>query len=272
MRVGVLFLLAFVACANAFGGSYHTLRLIPHQKPENVRTLHLRGGGIPLNPMKWFQKTKMSLKDGRVPKIIISGAPASGKGTQCEFIVKKFGVVHISTGDVLREHVKKGTELGKMAKSYMDKGGLVPDEVMIGIVKDKLESEECKKKGWLLDGFPRTGVQAEAMAKQGIKADKFVLLNVPDKVLIERCVGRRTDPETGKIYHLKFNPPPNDPAVQKRLVHRSDDTEEAMKSRITQYKKNVDAVKGYYKAITQEFDGIGDKNELAIKIADFIAK
>mmetsp|Transcript_65282 Transcript_65282/g.160759 ORF Transcript_65282/g.160759 Transcript_65282/m.160759 type:complete len:269 (-) Transcript_65282:245-1051(-) len=268
MRAQLLLLLACAAGAAAFGGG--TISSSFRQPMRNERTnLKLRGGAIPLNPAKWFQRTKML---SAAPKIIISGAPASGKGTQCEFIVEKFGVVHISTGDVLREQVKKGTELGKMAKGFMDKGALVPDDVIIGIVKDKLDEPECKEKGWLLDGFPRTGVQAEAMEKQGIKADKFVLLNVPDATLIERCVGRRTDPETGKIYHLKFNPPPEDPAVIKRLVHRSDDTEEAMKSRIAQYNKNVEAVKGYYKDITKEFDGVGDKMDLAAKISDFIAK
>ena len=206
------------------------------------------------------------------PKIIIAGAPASGKGTQCEYIVEKFGVVHISTGDALRDQVSKGTDMGKMAKEYMDKGALVPDDVIIGIVRDRLGSDDCKEKGWLLDGFPRTGVQAEALAKEGIEADKFVLLNVPDDVLIERCVGRRSDPVTGKIYHLKFNPPPEDKEIQARLVHRSDDTAEAMTSRITMYNNNVQAVKGYYKDITKEFDGVGDKMELAAKIADFVAK
>jgi len=205
------------------------------------------------------------------PKIIIAGAPASGKGTQCEFIVQKFGVVHISTGDALREQVKAGTELGKLAKGYMDSGGLVPDDVMIGIVKDRLAEDDCKTKGWLLDGFPRTAVQAEAMARAGIKADKFILLNVPDSILIERCVGRRTDPATGKIYHLKFNPPPADAEVQARLVHRSDDTEEAMVKRLEQYRKNVDAVKGYYHDIMQEFEGSGDKMKLAGEIATFVA-
>jgi len=205
------------------------------------------------------------------PKIIIAGAPASGKGTQCEFIVQKFGVVHISTGDALREQVKAGTELGKLAKGYMDSGGLVPDDVMIGIVKDRLAADDCQTKGWLLDGFPRTAVQAEAMARAGIKADKFILLNVPDSILIERCVGRRTDPVTGKIYHLKFNPPPEDAEVKARLVHRSDDTEEAMVKRLEQYRKNVEAVKGYYHDIMQEFEGSGDKMKLAGSIAEFIA-
>ena len=205
------------------------------------------------------------------PKIIIAGAPASGKGTQCEFIVEKFGVVHISTGDALREQVKAGTDLGKLAKGYMDQGGLVPDEVMIGIVKSRLAERDCQERGWLLDGFPRTGVQAKAMEEAGIKADKFVLLNVPDHVLVERCVGRRSDPVTGKIYHLKFNPPPQDPAIQARLVQRSDDTEEAMIKRIEQYKGNVESIKGFYKSLTREFDGVSDKHALARGIGDFIS-
>lgn len=96
----------------------------------------------------------------------------------------------------------------------------MPDDVIIGIVKDRLKMSDCKRKGWLLDGFPRTGVQAEAMAKAGICADKCIFLEVPNDILVERCEGRRTDPETGAIYHLKFNPPPNDPAVKKRLIHR----------------------------------------------------
>uniref|UniRef100_A0A7S1E190 Adenylate kinase active site lid domain-containing protein n=1 Tax=Hemiselmis andersenii TaxID=464988 RepID=A0A7S1E190_HEMAN len=205
-------------------------------------------------------------------RIIIAGAPASGKGTQCELIVEKFGVVHISTGDALRAEVKAETELGAKAKECMDAGALVPDDLIINIVKSRLAQEDCQTKGWLLDGFPRTGAQADEMKQMGIEASHFVLLEVPDEILVERCEGRRSDPETGKIYHLKFNPPPEDPEVQARLVHRSDDTEEAMGSRIKQYNANVDAVKGYYKDITQEFDGVGDKNELAEKIAGFIGK
>ena len=168
------------------------------------------------------------------PKIIIAGAPGGGKGercpfpslysafncafagTQCEFIAKTYGVVHISTGDILREQVKAGTALGKEAKEYMSKGALVPDSVVIGMVKAKLSEPEVKAKGWLLDGFPRTAAQAKAMADIGIKADAFLQLEVPDSVLVERICLRRTDPVTGKIYHLKFNPPPAD--VVSRLV------------------------------------------------------
>ena len=125
--------------------------------------------------------------------------------------------MHISTGDILREQVKNGTALGKEAKEYMSKGALVPDSVVIGMVKAKLGEPEVKAKGWLLDGFPRTAAQAKAMADLGITADVFLQLEVPDSVLVERICLRRTDPVTGQIYHLKFNPPPAD--VTSRLVH-----------------------------------------------------
>jgi adenylate kinase len=189
-------------------------------------------------------KTQESCTMSSKPGIIIAGAPASGKGTQCELIVEKFGVVHISTGDVLRAEVQAGSELGMKAKECMDNGALVPDDLIIDIVKSRLAQEDCQEKGWLLDGFPRTGAQAEALKQAGISASHFVLLNVPDDILVERCVGRRSDPETGKIYHLKFTPPPDDPEVQARLVHRSDDTAEAMGKRIKMYKENVEAVIG----------------------------
>jgi adenylate kinase len=178
--------------------------------------------------------------------------------------------VHISTGDVLRAEVKAGTDLGHKASDYMNKGALVPDELIIDIVKSRLSGPDCTRKGWLLDGFPRTGVQAEAMRKAGIIADQFILLNVPDETLIQRVLGRRTDPKTGKIYHLKFNPPPDDKAVQKRLVHRADDNLEAIQARIAQYKANVNAVRGYFRGITSELDGVGDKRVIAEKIAQII--
>jgi adenylate kinase len=117
-----------------------------------------------------------------------SGAPASGKGTQCELIVAKYGLVHISTGDLLREAVKSGSELGKQAGELMEAGKLVPDDLIIGIVKDRLSKSDCAEKGWLLDGFPRTEAQASALAQMGIVADHFIYLNVPDELLVERVV------------------------------------------------------------------------------------
>ncbi|MFN9942306.1 MAG: nucleoside monophosphate kinase, partial [bacterium] len=120
----------------------------------------------------------------------------------------------------------------------MDLGALVPDDLIISIVKARLSRADCRTKGWLLDGFPRTRVQAEALKAAGISPTHFVLLDVPDSILVERCVGRRSDPVTGKIYHLKYNPPPDDAEVRGRLVHRSDDTEEAMGKRIKMYHDN----------------------------------
>jgi len=187
-------------------------------------------------------------------KLIIAGAPASGKGTQCEVIKEKYGVVHLSTGDMLRAAVAAGTEVGKLAREFMDSGKLVPDEVIIGVVRDRLAEEDCVQQGWLLDGFPRTPAQAEALAEAGVSADCFVFLNVPDEVLIERVVGRRTDPKTGKIYHMTFSPP-EDEEVKARLVQRSDDTEEKAKVRLEQFYANVDAVKDSYEDIMVTVDG-----------------
>eukprot|EP00567_Pseudictyota_dubia_P013534 CAMPEP_0197449118 /NCGR_PEP_ID=MMETSP1175-20131217/20151_1 /TAXON_ID=1003142 /ORGANISM="Triceratium dubium, Strain CCMP147" /LENGTH=368 /DNA_ID=CAMNT_0042981135 /DNA_START=63 /DNA_END=1169 /DNA_ORIENTATION=- len=204
-------------------------------------------------------------------KIIIAGAPASGKGTQCEVIKEKYGVVHLSTGDMLREAVAQGTEVGLAAKDYMDAGKLVPDEVIIGVVKDRLDQPDCQSSGWLLDGFPRTPGQAEALASAGVTADCFVFLNVPDSVLVERVCGRRTDPVTGKIYHMTFSPPPeNDEEVLARLEQRSDDTEEKVVVRLEQFHANVEAVKGSYKDIALEVDGNRKPEEVTASIMEGI--
>eukprot|EP00339_Tiarina_fusa_P006485 CAMPEP_0117060236 /NCGR_PEP_ID=MMETSP0472-20121206/41861_1 /TAXON_ID=693140 ORGANISM="Tiarina fusus, Strain LIS" /NCGR_SAMPLE_ID=MMETSP0472 /ASSEMBLY_ACC=CAM_ASM_000603 /LENGTH=259 /DNA_ID=CAMNT_0004778293 /DNA_START=73 /DNA_END=852 /DNA_ORIENTATION=- len=186
--------------------------------------------------------------------LIIAGAPASGKGTQCEVIKEKLGVVHLSTGDMLRAAVAAQTEVGKLAKDFMDGGKLVPDEVIIGVVQDRLAEKDCQSQGWLLDGFPRTQAQAKALADAGVKADCFLFLDVPDEVLVERVVGRRTDPVTGKIYHMTFSPP-DDEEVLNRLEQRSDDTEEKVKVRLEQFHANVEAVKDSYTDIMVTIDG-----------------
>jgi len=203
-------------------------------------------------------------------KLIIAGAPASGKGTQCEMIKKDYGVVHLSTGDMLRAAVADGTDVGVKAKEFMDAGKLVPDEVIIGVVADRLEQEDCKTNGWLLDGFPRTPGQAEALASAGVSADCFLFLNVPDEILVERVVGRRTDPVTGKIYHMTFSPPTDD-EVTARLEQRSDDTEEKVKVRLEQFHANVEAVKGSYKDIGVEIDGTLAPEEVAKAVGAAIA-
>lgn len=162
---------------------------------------------------------------------------------------------------MLRAAVAAETDVGKQAKDFMDAGKLVPDEVIIGVVKDRLDESDCVESGWLLDGFPRTPGQAEALADAGVSADCFIFLNVPDDVLVERVVGRRTDPETGKIYHMTFSPP-EDEEVLARLEQRSDDTEEKVKVRLEQFHANVDAVKGGYTDIYVEVDGTKKPDEV----------
>merc|ERR1719232_340257 len=209
--------------------------------------------------------------DEKPYRIIIAGAPASGKGTQCELIKNNYGVVHLSTGDMLRAAVADETEVGKIAKEYMNSGKLVPDDVIIGVVAERLNQPDCLEKGWLLDGFPRTRAQADALAATGISADCFLFLNVPDEILVERVVGRRTDPETGKIYHMKFSPPDSE-EVKARLVQRTDDTEEKVKVRLQQFYDNVDSVKGCYGDIMVELDGNMAVNSVADKVKDVLDK
>lgn len=194
-------------------------------------------------------------KDDKKPmRLVLFGAPGSGKGTQCERLKKNFGVKHISTGDVLRDHVKRGTPLGAKAKGFMDAGALVPDDLIIDLLNEEIKGAT---KGWLIDGMPRTRVQAEAMTKMGLIPEVFVTLEVPDEILEERITLRRSDPVTGDIYHLKFKPP-KDPQVAARLEQRKDDTKEALQNRLVQYHKNLTAVKSFYndQGILKELDGV----------------
>ncbi|GMH51027.1 hypothetical protein TL16_g10037 [Triparma laevis f. inornata] len=203
------------------------------------------------------------------PKIIIAGAPASGKGTQCEMIKERYGVVHLSTGDMLRQAAKEGTEVGLKAQQFMNEGKLVTDEIIIGIIVERLAKPDCLEKGWLLDGFPRTRAQADALAGAGITADIFVFLDVPDEILVERVVGRRTDPETGKIYHMTFSPPEDD-EIEARLTQRGDDTEEKVKVRLEGFHSNIAAIIDVYHLICVKVNGNGDKKLIFGLIKDFI--
>lgn len=172
-------------------------------------------------------------------------------------------MVHISTGDLLRAAVKAGTALGKTAGALMEAGKLVPDELIIGIVNERMSQDDCKQKGWLLDGFPRTEAQAAALTKAGVTADAFLYLNVPDELLVERVVGRRSDPETGKIYHMTFNKPPEDDAeLIARLVQRKDDTEECCQQRLVQFHSHINAVRGLFADKMHEIDGAKPKAEV----------
>ncbi|XP_072966110.1 adenylate kinase, chloroplastic-like [Typha angustifolia] len=203
-------------------------------------------------------------------RIMISGAPASGKGTQCELIKEKYGVVHISAGDLLRAEVAAGTENGKQAKEYMAKGMLVPDEIVVMMVKERLLQRDAEENGWLLDGYPRSLSQAMALEDLDIRPDIFILLDVPDEILIERVVGRRLDPVTGRIYHLEYSPPENE-EIAARLTQRFDDTEEKARLRLQTHYQNVESVLSIYEDITFKVNGNAAKEEVFAKIDKTLA-
>ena len=198
--------------------------------------------------------------------IIVMGGPASGKGTQCQNLVEKYGLVHLSTGDMLRQAVSSTSvdaddEMGDI-KRCMENGQLIPDDIIIRLVLQRLNSSDCQQRGWILDGFPRTANQARALQKAGIDPDLFLFLNVPDEVAIQRACGRRTDPVTGIGYHLDYSPPPSD-EIQQRLVIRSDDTIDSMKKRLKQFRENTNAVKDCFdRDIIVDIDGRGTPDEV----------
>jgi adenylate kinase len=202
-------------------------------------------------------------------RMILVGPPGAGKGTQAARLVEQFRIPHISSGDMFRAEVKQGTELGKQLDHHMKLGGLVPDDVTIPIVLKRITAPDCAS-GFLLDGFPRTRPQAEAldreMTKAGVALDAVVLIEVPDALLEERAVFRRSDPETGTIYHLKYNPPPE--AIVSRLVHRKDDTKEAVDQRTAKYHSDTAPIIPFYleKGILKRVDGVGDPNLITERI------
>lgn len=206
------------------------------------------------------------------PQIVICGPPAGGKGTQCELLVEEFGVIHLSTGDMLRAAIQADSPLGLQAKSFMDTGELVPDELIINVIIERLQQSDCQAHGWLLDGFPRTASQAQAMIQQGILPDAVVVLEVPDEEVVKRISGRRIDPETGKTYHLEFNPPPADEALLARLIQRSDDTESTILNRLTKFHENCDAVVDSFHACakTLRVNGMQNKQTIAQYVCEEI--
>ena len=181
-------------------------------------------------------------------RLILLGAPGAGKGTQATFIKEKYNIPQISTGDMLRAAVKAGTPLGIEAKKVMDSGGLVSDDIIIGLVKDRLAQADCQH-GYLFDGFPRTVPQADAMKEAGVKIDYVLEIDVPDEAIIERMSGRRVHPASGRSYHLKFNPPKvagKDDVTGEELVQRDDDQEETVKKRLKVYHNQTEVLLGYY--------------------------
>jgi adenylate kinase len=181
-------------------------------------------------------------------RLILLGPPGAGKGTQANFIREKYGIPQISTGDMLRAAVKAGTPLGMAAKKVMDAGQLVSDDIIIGLVSERLKALDCKP-GYLFDGFPRTIPQAEAMKKAGVPIDYVLEIDVPDAEIIQRMSGRRVHPASGRSYHVKFNPPKRegrDDVTGEPLVQRDDDREETVKHRLEVYRKQTQPLVDYY--------------------------
>ncbi len=209
--------------------------------------------------------------------LLIMGPPGAGKGTQAEVLVKELDIVHISTGDMFRNAIKEGTEMGKKAKEYMDKGELVPDEVVIGMVKDRLSQDDCSK-GFLLDGFPRTVEQAEALDitldELGIKLDGVINIVVPMDKLMARLTGRRVCKNCGASYHVSFNPPAVEgkcDACGGELYQRSDDNEESVRTRLKAYEEKTQPLIDYYSSKGCLLNINGDQ-EIASVLADILNK
>jgi adenylate kinase len=213
-------------------------------------------------------------------RIILLGGPGAGKGTQAGFIKEKYAIPQISTGDMLRAHVKAGSELGKAAKKIMDEGGLVSDDIIMGMVKDRITEDDCGN-GYLFDGFPRTLAQADALKDAGIFVDAVVEIDVPDEEIIKRMSGRRVHLASGRTYHVVFNPPKTegtDDVTGEPLIQRDDDKEETVKARLKVYHDQTEPLIAYYSKWAQEgsegapryvkVQGIGSVDEIRQRIFD----
>jgi len=201
-------------------------------------------------------------------KLILLGPPGAGKGTQANFIREKFAIPQISTGDMLRAAVKAGTPLGVAAKKVMDAGQLVSDDIIIGLVKERLKQPDCKP-GYLFDGFPRTIPQAEAMQKEQVALDYVLEIDVPDEEIITRMSGRRVHPASGRTYHVKFNPPKaegKDDATGEPLMQRDDDKEATVRNRLDVYRKQTRPLVDFYRKVSgvryRKISGLGKVDEI----------
>jgi adenylate kinase len=202
-------------------------------------------------------------------RMILVGPPGAGKGTQAVQLVEKFKISHISTGDMLRAAVSEGTDLGKRADGFMKAGGLVPDDLVIAMVIERIGKPDCSE-GFMLDGFPRTRPQAEALdaelEKAGVALDVVLQIEVPDALIVERITGRRMDPETGDIYHVTFKPPPAD--IVSRVIQRKDDTEAACRARLEKYHSETAPIIPFYagKGVLKRVDGDAAPDEVSRQI------
>jgi adenylate kinase len=216
-------------------------------------------------------------------RLILLGAPGAGKGTQAAYICKHYGIPQISTGDMLRAAVKAGTAMGVAAKKVMDAGQLVSDEIIIGLVKERIQQADCAK-GFLFDGFPRTIAQADAMKDAGVKLDYVLEIDVPFEAIIERMSGRRSHPASGRTYHLKFNPPQTegkDDITGEPLVQRDDDKAETVQKRLDVYSAQTRPLVDYYSAWAakdagsapkyRKIDGMGDVGDITSRAMSALA-
>ena len=200
-------------------------------------------------------------------RIILLGPPGAGKGTQAQFISKEFNIPQISTGDMLRCAIKEGTELGSQAKSIMDAGGLVSDDLIIDLVKERIAQPDCAN-GCIFDGFPRTIPQAQALADAGVHIDHVIEISAPDADIISRLSGRRSHPASGRIYHTTYNPPKvegKDDMTGEDLVQRDDDKESVIRDRLVTYHNQTEAVVGFY----QNQANSADNAQIQTKYAKF---
>jgi adenylate kinase len=201
-------------------------------------------------------------------RLILLGPPGAGKGTQAQFICEKFAIPQISTGDMLRAAIKAGTRLGKEARKVMDAGRLVSDDIIIGLVRERLKQPDCAR-GYLFDGFPRTIPQAEALKTEGMALDYVLEIDVPDDEIITRMSGRRVHPGSGRVYHVQFNPPrvaDHDDDTGEPLILRDDDKPETVKHRLEVYRKQTRPLVDYYKALPdvkyRKISGMGRVDEV----------
>ncbi len=207
-------------------------------------------------------------------RIILLGAPGAGKGTQAQFIMEKFGIPQISTGDMLRAAIKAGTELGKLAKSVIDAGQLVSDDIILGLVKERIAEEDCKK-GFLLDGFPRTIPQAEGLKEIGVVVDFVLEFDVSDDVIVDRMSGRRAHLASGRTYHVTYNPPKvegKDDITGQDLVVRDDDKEETVRARLSVYHEQTKPLITYYSNEAMQGNTIYLKFDGKKKVAEVSAE
>ena len=202
-------------------------------------------------------------------RIILLGPPGAGKGTQAQFICQQFGIPQISTGDMLRTAVAEGTSLGQQAKAIMESGGLVSDEIIIALVKERLEAPDCRA-GCLFDGFPRTIPQAQAMVDEQIAIDHVLEIAVADDEIIHRLSGRRVHPGSGRVYHIDYNPPRKsglDDVTDEALIQREDDREETVRNRLAIYHDQTRPLVGFYRELEgveyHQLDGVGEVDHIA---------